>query len=94
MTVPAKPQSIDALEVKLAGEMVGEVVSPPEILDPKAVRAPSINFESREIRAPANSVGSEANAASKNSRLVSDFEPGKVTVAFRGARKVGAGHSE
>jgi hypothetical protein len=35
-------------------------------------------------------VGSSANAESTSSRLVSDFEPGKETIAFSGLEATGA----
>jgi hypothetical protein len=94
ITVPARPQSMLVVACIAAGETEGEVVLPWVIVEPIDSSAASISLLSREISAPANSVGSSAIAASTNSRLVSDFEPGSATVASIGRAETGAGHWE
>jgi hypothetical protein len=46
---------------------------------------------SREARGAVSNVGLSARADKTSSRLVSDFEPGRETVAFSGALETGAG---
>jgi hypothetical protein len=94
ITVPAKPQSTVAEAFKVAGETVGEVLSPPETSAPKDFRAASIRLLSLETKAPAKRVGSSAIAARTSSRLVSDFEPGRGTTEASERGAEGAGHWE
>jgi hypothetical protein len=49
---------------------------------PKDSRAEIMRFESFETKGAIKRVGSEAIAESRSSRFVSDFEPGRATVAL------------
>ena len=94
MTVPARPQSIVVSALKVAGVTVGEVVSASETVAPSERNAPIIRLLSRETRAPAKVVDSLAKAANTSSRLVSDLEPGKRTVAESAPDAIGAAQRE
>src|SRR6201999_4565065 len=92
-TVPARPQSIRA---SAAGEIVPLIVSSaadPSTRRPNAPSAPIIRSVSRLRSAPLiveTPPFAAASAASTNARLVSDFEPGTVTVAHTGRCVCGA----
>jgi hypothetical protein len=94
ITVPAKPQSMVVEASRVAGVTVGLVVFAPEMFAPRLRRASIIKLLSRETRAPAKVVGSEAKAAKTSSRLVSDLDPGSATVAASGFNETGAAHWE
>jgi hypothetical protein len=73
---------------------VNSELSLAEISQPKLLRADIISLVSRDTRAPEKVVGESAIAAKMSSRLVSDLEPGSVTVAFKARAAKGAGHWE
>jgi hypothetical protein len=57
---------------------------------PNERNASIIKAESRECKGAVKSVGESAKADKTNSRLVSDFEPGRATTAFKGREAKGA----
>lgn len=104
MTVPALPTSTVVGPCRAAG-MIRQASPPTVPLEdpaeleetvssmptPIARRASDISWESRERSGRRTQPGSAASAASTRARLVTDLDPGTVTVAWTAASAVGAG---
>src|SRR5699024_12636853 len=98
ITVPASPASTVMSPVVVCisiGVTFRTVGSPSTWVNcaPKAVSASIIRSVSRETKTPRSCEGLSAKAASTRCRLVNDFDPGSVTVAFTGAVVNGADQS-
>lgn len=101
MTVPALPTSTVAGPCSAAGmirQASPPAPSPPELEEtvssmptPSARSASDISWESRERSGRRTQPGSEASAARTSARLVTDLDPGTVTVAWTAPSASGAG---
>ena len=80
MTVPAFPTLIVAGPVSFFGEII-QLPKPSSMIEvPSALRPSTINWVSRESNGLRNVDGVSACAASMSARLVTDLDPGIVTV--------------
>ena len=92
-TVPARPQSTPAPGCGAMRPPTVNSLSAPSTVTPSARSAPIIRSVSRLRSAPliVDAPCGAASAASTSARLVCDFEPGTVTVAWTGVGVDGAG---
>ena len=92
-TVPARPQSTRASGAGAMRPPTVNSLSAPSTVTPRARSAPIIRSVSRLRSAPlmVDSPFGVASAASTSARLVCDFEPGTLTVAWTGVGVDGAG---
>lgn len=102
MTVPALPTSTEAGPRSAGAGMTRQASPPPRppeslltcssMPTPSARRPSAISWESRLRSGRRTQPGSVERAASTRARLVTDLEPGMVTVASTGVVATGAGH--
>lgn len=100
--MPALPTSIRAGPANVPVGMIRQASPPPtppqslftcsSMPTPRARRPSAISCESRLRSGRRTQPGSAASAASTSARLVTDFEPGMVTVASTAVVAMGAGH--
>ena len=90
ITVPARPQST-VPPLNPAGGVTRHPSADSSTTTPRARSASRISCVSRASRPLTMVEGPLASAASTSARLVSDFEPGTVTVAVTGTGACGAG---
>src|ERR1700685_3093 len=84
ITVPAFPTSIAAGPKSGAGLIVRSPLAASLIPTPRAFSPAIISAESREWSGRRSADGESDSAAKIRARLVTDFEPGIVNVAFTG----------
>ena len=92
ITVPARPQSTVPPAENRSGGVTSQRSPCSSIVTPSVRSASRIRAVSRASSPPVIADGPLDNAASTRARLVSDLEPGMVTVALTGTGAWGAVH--